>query len=164
MMGWRRLPGSPCLGAPTDFMDPYREAYLMSNLQSALVASGIVIASVLAFASFRLAATAAMPDSRRWAAAGAAVVAWAVDVAAVFGALGLPAQSPDQGRIAWTVFGVLCAAALAVFAYVVNAPAPVPAGGVAPVPESVRALRVFAAGGAFTGALTVMGAMVLLLG
>ncbi|MFD4740162.1 hypothetical protein ACFWNQ_22730 [Streptomyces virginiae] len=136
----------------------------MSTLQPALVASGAVVAVVLAFTTFRLATTAAMPNGRCWAAAGAAVAAWALDLAAVFGALGLPAQSPDQARIAWTVFGVLCAVGIAVFAYAVNAPAPVPAGGAAPAPEAVRALRVFAAGGALTGALTVMGVVTLLLG
>ncbi|MFI8916504.1 hypothetical protein ACIGW4_33500 [Streptomyces sp. NPDC053513] len=164
MAGWRWPLGSPCLGAPTDFMDSYREAYLMSTLQPALVASGAVVALVLAFATFRLAATAAMPNGRCWAAAGAAVAAWAVDLAAVFGTLGLPAQSPDQVRIAWTVFGVLCAIGVAVFAYAVNGPAPAPVGTAAPAPESVRALRAFAAGGALTGALSVMGVVALLLG
>ncbi|MFE5406392.1 hypothetical protein ACFQ9Z_34740 [Streptomyces sp. NPDC056580] len=135
----------------------------MSSLQSALVASGTVVAMVLAFAAFRVAAQSAPTVGRCWAAAGATVVAFALDVAAVMSTLGLPDGRPGAVRIAWTVFGVLCAAAAAVFAYTVNAPTLATAGG-GTAPAGAAPVQVFAAGGAFTGALSVMGVLAALLG
>ncbi|MFH8439768.1 hypothetical protein ACH4D3_00870 [Streptomyces sp. NPDC018026] len=135
----------------------------MSSLQSALLACATVVALVLAFAAFRVAARSSPPPGQSWAAAGAAVVAFAVDVASVMSALGLPETTPGAVRIAWTGFGVLCSAAVAVFAYTVNTPAPAPAGG-STVPVASTPVQVFAAGGAFTGALTVMGVLAILLG
>lgn len=136
----------------------------MSSLQSALLASGTVVALVLAFVAFRMAARGGASAGAPWAAAGGTVVAFALDVASVMSALGLPDNMPDAGRVAWTVFGALCAAAVAVVAYSVSAPVPLTAGATGPA-GGAGALhtRVFAAGGAFTGALTVMGVLATLL-
>ncbi|MFE2218362.1 hypothetical protein ACFW93_41400 [Streptomyces canus] len=133
----------------------------MSSLQSALLASGVVVALALAFVSFRISAQAPTTTNKCWAAAGATVVAFAIDVASVMGTLGLPDETPGAVRIAWTVFGVLCAGAVAVFAYMVNAPIAAAGGGTGST--GGNAGRVFAAGGAFTGALTVMGVLAILL-